>query len=201
MSSPASRSAVRSSTLTPPPEATVPDPHPEAPPPGSQLGSHYHRCFGCGDDHDTGLHMHVAAGEGLTIHARFTVTEDHQGAPGLAHGGLLSCAFDEALGSINWLLRTPSVTGRLETEFRRPVPVGTTLYITGRCDGVSGRKIFLSAEGRLDDPEGPVAVRAAALFITVDVAHFVQHGRAEDIKAAVEHDATRHVVRTFEVNP
>ena len=28
--------------------------------------------------------MTVTAGEGLSVHGRFTVTDDHQGAPGLA---------------------------------------------------------------------------------------------------------------------
>ena len=53
----------------------------------------------------------------MTINAKFTVTEMHQGAPGLAHGGLLSCAFDEALGKLMWLVRQPAVTGKLETLF------------------------------------------------------------------------------------
>src|SRR4030095_2189962 len=95
---------------------------PEAPAPGEPISSHYNRCFGCGDDHPTGLHMHVTAGEGLTISAMFTVTEDHQGAPGLAHGGLLTAAFDEALGSLAWLLRKPMVTVQLGTEVPRAVP-------------------------------------------------------------------------------
>ncbi|MEY3098759.1 MAG: hypothetical protein RIS32_550, partial [Actinomycetota bacterium] len=62
----------------------------------------------------------------MSITAQFTVTDLHQGAPGLAHGGLLSCAFDEALGKLMWLVREPAVTGKLETSFLAPVPVGST---------------------------------------------------------------------------
>ncbi len=181
--------------------AELPERHPDAPAPGELIGSHYHRCFGCGEDHRTGLHMHVTAGAGLTIDAKFTVTEDHQGAPGLAHGGLLTAAFDEALGSLAWLLRKPMVTGRLETDFLRPVRVGTTLFIHARVDKMVGRKIYTRAEGRLGDPSGPLAVRSAAIFVTVPIEHFVTHGRAEDVAAAGARPDIRQTAKTFEVNP
>jgi acyl-coenzyme A thioesterase PaaI-like protein len=183
-------------------EVSLPERHPEAPAPGDQISSHYNQCFGCGDDHPTGLHMHVMAGEGLTISAMFTVTEDHQGAPGLAHGGLLTAAFDEALGSLAWLLRKPMVTVRLETEFRRPVPVGTTLSIAARVDRAVGRKIYTSAEGRIGGQDGQPAVRAAAVFVTVGMEHFKTHGRTVDVEAAFKRDDLRAAARrAFDVNP
>jgi acyl-coenzyme A thioesterase PaaI-like protein len=191
----------RPNSALPPPDAEIPSPHPQAPPPGSRLDSHYARCFGCGDGHDTGLRMRVTVGEGLTVHAAFTVTEDHQGAPGLAHGGLLSAAVDEALGSLFWLLRTPAVTGRLETEFLRPVPVGATLHLTARCVGVSGRRVFTQAEGRLDAVDGRPALRATAVFVTVQTSHFRTHGRAVDVAAAAHDADVAAAARTFEVNP
>jgi acyl-coenzyme A thioesterase PaaI-like protein len=150
---------------------------PQAPPPGSKLGMHYSECFGCGDEQDAGLHLQSTVGTGMRVHSQFVVTDAHQGAPGLAHGGLLACAFDEALGAaVGNLLRRPCVTARLETDFRRPVPVGSTLHITATLDGVSGRKIYTSAEGRLDGESGPVAVQARALFIAVGLEHFTEHG-------------------------
>jgi acyl-coenzyme A thioesterase PaaI-like protein len=185
----------------PPDDAVLPERHPDAPAPGQQIDSHYHRCFGCGDDHSTGLHLHVVAGEGLTLAGRFTVTEDHQGAPGLAHGGLLSLAFDEALGALAWLVRLPAVTARLETDYRRPVPVGTTLHITARVDGMKGRRLYVSAEGRSGQPAGPVAVRARAVFAIVPLEHFRTFGRAEDVAAALARSEVRDRAAAFEVNP
>lgn len=185
----------------PPAGATVPARHPAAPPAGSPLGPHYLRCFGCGPEHPTGLHLQVVAGDGLTLRSTFMVTEHHQGAPGLAHGGLLSTAFDESLGMLNWLIQTPAVTARLETDFRRPVPVGSTLHIDAEITGVDGRKIWTAATGRLDDWDGPVAVTAAALFVAVGLEHFRANGRPEDVAAAVAEAAVRKTVRSFEVNP
>jgi acyl-coenzyme A thioesterase PaaI-like protein len=147
------------------------------------------------------LHLRTEAGEEQTILARFTVTEAHQGAPGLAHGGLLACAFDEALGStVGQLLRRPAVTGRLETDFLRPVPVGSTLHIVGRLDGIAGRKAYASADGRLNAPDGPVALRARALYVVVDLTHFVEHGRAEDVRAVAENPGLLRE-RRFDINP
>jgi acyl-coenzyme A thioesterase PaaI-like protein len=175
--------------------------HPDAPAPGSKLGPHYEHCFGCGPDMPGGLQMNSTAGEGLTVHAEFLVTDNHQGAPGLAHGGLLAAAFDEALGSLGALLRIPAVTGRLETDFRRPVPVGSTLHITAQVDGVSGRKIYSSAVGRLDGVDGPVAVQARALFVQVGMEHFTSHGRPDEARKMFGAAAEGHEDRDFEINP
>ncbi|MQA16286.1 MAG: PaaI family thioesterase [Pseudonocardiaceae bacterium] len=164
------------------------------------MGPHYARCFACGDDPPGGLRMQFTAGEAMTVTSRFLVTEHHQGAPGLAHGGILTCAIDEALGALGPLLRVPMVTGRLETDFRRPVPVGTTLHIEARIDGRSGRKIHVSADGHLDAPDGPVAVRSRALYLAVPVEHFGTHGRAEDVEAA-RADPGLRADRHFDVNP
>ena len=86
----------------------------------------------------------------MNLTGQFVVTDQHQGAPGLAHGGLLALAFDEALGKLMWLLRAPAVTARLETDFMKPVPIGSTLFITAEIVGQEGRKVYSKAEGRLD---------------------------------------------------
>ncbi len=169
---------------TPGPDAVLPERHPDAAAPGTEIGSHYRQCFGCGGDHPCGLHMRVTAGEGLTLSAAFEVGPTHQGAPGLAHGGLLTAAVDEVLGAMNWLLMRPAVTARLETNFVRPVPVGSVLDLQARITGVAGRKVYTAAVGRLG-ADGPVVVTASALFIQVEVGHFRSHGRAAEVSAAI----------------
>lgn len=179
-----------------PADAVLPERHPNAPEPGSVIPMHYQRCFGCGEGEPGGLHLRVRAGDGLTVVGEFEVTEHHQGAPGLAHGGLLACAFDETLGALSWLTQMTAVTGRLETDFLRPVPVDSTLHIRAEVEGVAGRKLYASAVGRLNALDGPVAVKARSLFVVVGLEHFIKHGRAEDIAAVTQHDR-----RGFEVNP
>jgi acyl-coenzyme A thioesterase PaaI-like protein len=164
---------------------------------GQEIPSHYDRCYGCGSKHPAGLHMRVTAGE-LSVHAEFEVSQMHQGAPGLAHGGLLATAFDEALGALNWLLLVPAVTARLETDFRTPVPVGSVLHIDAFIAGQVGRKVYTRAVGRLG-VDGPVALTASALFLQVPIEHFRTHGRDTDVRLA----ASERIVADngIEVNP
>ncbi len=77
-------------STTPPDGAHIPERHPQSHrTTGSQIPSHFKHCFGCGELHPTGLHLVAHVGQGADITAEFIVTENHQGAPGLAHGGLL----------------------------------------------------------------------------------------------------------------
>jgi acyl-coenzyme A thioesterase PaaI-like protein len=178
-----------------------PGQHPDAPQPGTVLPPHYDFCFGCGDEQEHGLHLRATTLDERTVLAEFTVTAAHQGAPGLAHGGLLTCAFDEALGAtVGHLLREPAVTGRLETDFLKPVPVGSTLHITSMLNGVAGRQVFVSANGRLDSEEGPIVVRARAIFVTVPFEHFTSHGRREDLDAVDRHPSQLRS-RNYDINP
>jgi acyl-coenzyme A thioesterase PaaI-like protein len=180
--------------LSIPSDAQVPQRHPDAPQPGDAIASHYNNCFGCGIDHPTGLHIQIAAGEGMTTNAVFEVTQHHQGAPGIAHGGILSLAFDESLGATNWLIRAPAVTAHLEVSYRLPVPVGTRVFIEATMQAISGRKIWSTAEGRLNAPDGPLAVEAGSLYMQVSIDHFLKHGRREDLaKAASDKDALNYV--------
>lgn len=142
------------------------------------LPSHYRHCFGCGREHPTGLHMQVAGG-GKRVEGSFLVTEHHQGAPGLAHGGVLAAAVDEGMGFLLYLHGKPAVTGHLEVDYRRPVPVGTELRLEGEIDRVVGRKIFAWMRGMAN---GEVAVDASAIFIMVPVDHFVRHSGRDPFK-------------------
>lgn len=178
-----------------PSSASLPERAPRAPQPGDQIPSHFKSCFGCGQEHDTGLHMLMFAGSDLSVSGTFTVTKHHQGAPGLAHGGLLSAALDEVLGSLNWLLGDPAVTGRLECEYRIPVPVGSILHINAEILGKERRKIYAEATARLNSVDGPIAVVANAIFIQVSVEHFLKNGDRSVVEESIS------AASDFEVNP
>ena len=192
----------RVASTSAPDGAMIPQRHPKAPPIGSQIPSHFGHCFGCGELHPTGLHLVAHAGNGVDLTAEFTVTENHQGAPGLAHGGLLSLAFDEALGKLMWLLRAPAVTARLETDFLRPVPMGSTLHISAKITGQVSRKVYCEAEGRLNSVDGELAVKAAALFVIVPMNHFLDNAPKEYLEYISKHpELLAFVDPEFEINP
>lgn len=189
-------------STTPPEGSTIPERHPLSPKTGEQIPSHFRHCFGCGDLHPTGLHVTAHVGDGVEITAEFIVTENHQGAPGLAHGGLLALAFDEALGKLMWLLRAPAVTARLETDFILPVPVGTKLFINARITGQVNRKVYSEAEGRIGGPNGPLAVRAASLFVIVPMKHFLENAPQEYVDVITKTpELLSFVDPEFTINP
>jgi len=189
-------------STTPPDGAQIPERHPQSPETGSRIPSHFKHCFGCGELHPTGLHLVAHVGKGADITAEFIVTENHQGAPGLAHGGLLSLAFDEALGKLMWLLRAPAVTARLETDFLKPVPIGTRLHITARITGQVNRKVYSEAEGRLGGPEGEIAVKAASLFVIVPMKHFLENAPAQYLETMRKNpELLSFVDPEFDINP
>ena len=190
----------RGLSIVVPASAVGPERHVDAPVPGTLLGSHNPDCYGCGASHPAGLHLTAYSGEGMTVNAKFTVTEMHQGAPGLAHGGLLSCAFDEALGKLMWLVRQPAVTGKLETSFLAPVPVGTTLFIQAEIIGQDGRKIYCRAEGRIGSDEGQLAVEAAAIFVIVPMEHFIDNA-PEGFRNVLAGRKDLSIATEFEINP
>jgi acyl-coenzyme A thioesterase PaaI-like protein len=192
----------RVASTTPPEGSVIPERHPEAPATGSKIPSHFAHCFGCGEKHPTGLHLVAHVGKAMDITAEFVVSENHQGAPGLAHGGLLSLAFDEALGKLMWLLRAPAVTARLETDFLKPVPMGSKLFITAEITGQVSRKVYCSAVGRLNSPDGDIAVRAAALYVIVPMSHFLQNAPADYLEAiAKTPEVLAFVDPNFDINP
>ncbi len=192
----------RVASTTPPEGAVIPERHPLAPATGTRIPSHYGHCFGCGELHPAGLHLVAHIDEGASIRAEFTVTENHQGAPGLAHGGLLSLAFDESMGKLMWLIRSPSVTARLETNFIKPVPLGTTLHITAEITGQVNRKVYTAAIGRLGSPDGEIAVRAEALFVIVPMSHFLTKAPEEFIQEVMKNpEFLAFVDPEFEINP
>ena len=192
----------RVASTTPPEGSLIPPRHPEAPATGSRIPSHFAHCFGCGEKHPTGLHLVAHVGNEMNITAEFVVSENHQGAPGLAHGGLLSLAFDEALGKLMWLLRAPAVTARLETDFLKPVPMGSKLFISAEITGQVSRKVYCSAVGRLNSPDGEIVVRAAALFVIVPMSHFLQNAPAEYLEAiAKTPEVLAFVDPNFNINP
>jgi acyl-coenzyme A thioesterase PaaI-like protein len=163
---------------------------------------HYSQCFVCGDQ-EGGLGLRSVAGDDLTVHAEFVVGPEHQGAPGLIHGGLLAAAFDEVLGALNWLVGVPAVTARLETDYRAPVPVGSRVVIVARIEGVSGRKVYGSATAHIvgDGTQSVLAAEAAALFVQVPIEHFTSHGTPEFV-ARARHDADRTgLMQQFDLNP
>jgi acyl-coenzyme A thioesterase PaaI-like protein len=132
--------------------------------------AHHELCFGCGVANLFGLQMEVEpagdGGEGVT--GRFFLKQDHQGPPGLAHGGVLACALDEAMALCLHGEGTLAMTGRLEVDFRAPAAVGTFVRVDARVERREARRLELSAEARSVGGERTLLATGRASFSRVD---------------------------------
>ncbi|MFT4201215.1 PaaI family thioesterase [Gordonia sp. (in: high G+C Gram-positive bacteria)] len=152
--------------------------HPKATAPGEAMRFHHALCYGCGDDALNGLHVTVVAGEGLDSTATMVVRPWMEGGPGVIHGGVLSAAFDEVMGTTALLIGVPVVTGHLEIDFARPIPIDSSLRFTAEILGKQRRKVYTRATAYLDGPDAPPEPVAGsqALFIGIDPRdHFAEH--------------------------
>ena len=134
-------------------------------------------CWGCGSNPD-GLGLPQPSEEGATTYAaHFRFGERHQGAPGLAHGGLVGAALDEACGLLATWYRFPTVTARIAIRFRRPVPINADLELAATIESARGRRIVVRAELAA---AGDVLADATGSFLHVPLEHFLQtpEGRA-----------------------
>jgi len=89
-----------------------------------------------------------------------------EGAPGLVHGGAILTALDEALGAAAWVAGFPSLTVRIETEFRKSVPLHAHLLVETRVGTI--RRRLAQVEGELIGPDGTVYASAKGRFMRLD---------------------------------
>jgi acyl-coenzyme A thioesterase PaaI-like protein len=139
--------------------------------------NHGAACWGCGDN-PLGLRLHVPDEEGAKEYESYLhLTEHHQGAPGLVHGGVVAAALDEACGLLATWYRFPCVTARLGVEYRRPVPIETELLVRARVADERGRHV--EVRGELVEGTDTLAV-AHGTWVHVPLEHFLgtPEGRA-----------------------
>ena len=134
-------------------------------------------CFGCGRN-PLGLRLPLPQAEGAEVYeARFRFGDEHQGGPGIVHGGLVSAALDEACGLLATWYRFPAVTARIFVRYRRPVPINSELVVRARVEATRGRRIHVAGELVGD---GGTLADARAAFLHVPLEHFLAtpEGRA-----------------------
>lgn len=93
-----------------------------------------------------------------------TVDDAKEGPPGHVHGGALTALVDEAMGAAAWHAGYRVLAANLNVNFKRPVPLGARLQLSGRVTGSDGRKVYTTGEITL--PDGAVAVQATGLFVS-----------------------------------
>ncbi|MGC9348969.1 MAG: PaaI family thioesterase [Anaerolineae bacterium] len=124
-------------------------------------------CFVCGRQNPVGLHVTFYEDrERRQVMAPVVLSDDYQGYPGIAHGGVLATLLDETSGralmvgteeDIFW------VTAKLEVRYRKPTPTGIPLRVVGWV--VDRRRRSAEVAGEIRLPDGTVTVEATAVIV------------------------------------
>lgn len=139
----------------------------EDPPPDGGPMSHFAECVVSGTANPMGIAIDVRR-EGDEAVADFNLGAAFEGAPKRAHGGIVAAIFDDVMGYVLVVHRTPAFTGRLTVNYRAPVPMGQDMTVRARLAQRSGRKLTMTAQMTLaSDPEHPVICDAEGLFIAI----------------------------------
>ncbi|HEY4385733.1 MAG TPA: PaaI family thioesterase, partial [Ktedonobacteraceae bacterium] len=99
----------------------------------------------------------------------FRPKAEHQGFPGIIHGGIVASVLDETLNRTCALSKNPawSMTGRLEVRYRQYVPFGPLLRVRAKLDNERGRLLQASGSITLADDESKVLAEAQGTFMAL----------------------------------
>lgn len=122
-------------------------------------------CFVCGRDNPIGFHLQFFADDDGCVHANYTPREEHQGFPGVMHGGLVTALLDEIIGRTAIASDLWCMTAKLEVRFKKPVPVGAPFALKGEITKHDGRVLEGRGEIRLED--GSLAAEAHGTYLRI----------------------------------
>ena len=123
---------------------------------------HHDLCFGCGQTNLFGLQLELEPRPAGGVKGRFFVKQDHQGPPGLAHGGVIAAALDEAMALLLEGQGTAALTARLEVDLLAPAPVGAFVTVRAELLKSHDRTLVLNADAAV---EGEAVARAKGVFV------------------------------------
>ncbi len=150
-------------------------------PPNSHKQPNSHQCFVCGLQNPIGLKLTFHDNGEDEVHCEYSISEEYQGYPGIAHGGIVAAILDEVVGRTS-LIGDPMhlmMTAKMEIKYRQPVPLNTPLTITGKRTKDRGR--VKQARGEIRLPDGSLAVEAFLTIIDLPPAFKVNDDVAEQL--------------------
>jgi acyl-coenzyme A thioesterase PaaI-like protein len=99
---------------------------------------------------------------------------EHEGGPGVAHGGWIAGAMDEITGHVPLLHGRFTVTGEMTVRYVKPVPIGRPLVARAWIEREEARRLHVEAVLELV-ASGAELARARAVMVLRDDRHFARH--------------------------
>jgi uncharacterized protein (TIGR00369 family) len=123
-------------------------------------------CFCCGEQNDKGLKLKFSYPEkGKTV-SSLKIPEYFTGWENLTHGGLISMLLDETMAHACISTEMTGVTAELTVRFKKPLPVGTEVFVSAEITDIKGRIALTS--GEITDKAGTVYASGKARFVSTN---------------------------------
>lgn len=106
-----------------------------------------------------------------------TLRSAFEGAPGRAHGGVITALLDETMGAVHVLNDALAYTAQLDVAFLASTPIGQPIVARAWLARREGRKLFIEATLHHEELE---LARATALFIAIEPAALREHQAANE---------------------
>lgn len=108
------------------------------------------------------------------VETELVCSAEHEGGPGVAHGGWIAATFDEVTGHVPLLSGQLAVTGHMAVSYLKPVPIERPLWAKAWVVRKTDSRWFVEAELRLAST-GALLGRAEATMVLRDTGHFERH--------------------------
>ena len=124
------------------------------------------RCFVCGRDNDSGLHLEFSYGsDGLSAETTFLPEEKYQGWQGIVHGGIIIAVLDEVMAKAAVHKGFAVVTGEITVKLKNPAKVLEPLRCRAVLEDIKKKIIYASAVASRED--GTVVAQATAKLVII----------------------------------
>ena len=127
----------------------------------------YPYCFGCGASNPIGLRLRYQADD-KCLKTEFIPRDEHQGWPGIVHGGIITSLLYEVLENFPYYEGIIVMMKNMETRFRRPANIGEKIVAKSWLVERSGRNINISATLTTERDELIAEGKAVLVELTQD---------------------------------
>ncbi|WP_138757018.1 PaaI family thioesterase [Modestobacter altitudinis] len=100
------------------------------------------------------------------VEAEATLGLPYEGPPSYVHGGMSALLLDQVLSSAAHAAGLWGMTGRLELDYRRPVPLGTALLLRAAVAESRGRRVAIAGSIALAEQPDQALVQARGMWVT-----------------------------------
>ena len=100
------------------------------------------------------------------VEAEATLGPPYEGPPSYVHGGMSALLLDQVLSAAAHGAGLWGMTGRLELDYRRPVPLGTALLLRAAVADSRGRRVAIAGSIALAEAPDQPLVQARGMWVT-----------------------------------